>query len=459
MYPRLRDFPQPAMIDNLAEEARTPDTLPLHPPQDPQAPPAPQQEPQVLDEPNKAQQALEVRFEPPPGEPARSSMTLELRCGAPDAIIRYALSADMDESSPIYQAGEPILLTRSAVVSARAWSGGIEGPISSASYEIIQALWQQREPEDQSDAVAHQESRAFDFDDGWKAAAASTRGKLHAHRAGWREDSFSIAQANSPAGSWAILAVADGAGSANLARVGSRLACHASVESLRLSLSEQELSEDIGLLKERDLPLLREKIVQSARDALQVLAVEAEQRQKPLGDFATTLLLLVRCAWKNQHVCGALQIGDGAIVLQNRDGLLTILGVADHGEHSSETRFLSTPGIEAELAARTRFSIRSGLSAVAVLSDGVSDDFFPEEKRLPEVFAQVLPLVRGEAGDAALLGWLGYEKKGSSDDRTIIVSWGPEPGAASTCSTEPGEPTGEIASQGGVDDAAADGAA
>lgn len=456
MYPRLRAFPQPAMTDNLAEEALTPDTLPLHPPQ---APPALQQEPQVLDEPSEAQQALAVRFEPPPGEPARSSMTLELRCDTPDAIIRYSIGADLDESSPIYQAGEPILLTRSGIITARAWSGGTEGPISSASYEIIQALWQQREPEDQSDAVAHQESCAFDFDDGWKACAASTRGKLHAHRALWREDSFSIAQASSSAGTWAILAVGDGAGSANLARVGSRLACHASVESLRLSLSEQELSEDIGLLKERDLPLLREKLVQSAQSALQVLEAEAEQRQKPLGDFATTLLLLVRCAWKNQHVCASLQVGDGAIALQNRDGLLTILGVADHGEHSSETRFLSTPGIEAELAERTRFSIRSGLSAVAVLSDGVSDDFFPEEKRLPEVFAQVLPLAQGAEGDAALLGWLGYEKKGSSDDRTIIVSWEPEPGAPSTCSTESGESAGEISGQGGVEDAASDGAA
>ena len=454
MYPRLRLFPTPPMTDDLAEAARTPDTLPLHPPAPPQVLAAPQASETADPE------VLEVRFVPPPGEPARSSMTVELRCDVPGAIIRYAVGADLDESDLIYEPGEPILLTASAVVSARAWSGGIEGPTASASYQVVKALWEKREPEDQSDPTPHEESKAFAFHDGWRAIAASTRGKLHAHRALWREDAFDIAQADSPSGTWAILAVADGAGSANLARVGSRLACRASVESLRASLAEQELSPDAALLKERDLPLLREKLVQAAQSALQVLATEAQERQKPVGDFATTLLLLVRCAWKGQQVCGALQVGDGAIALQNHDGLLTILGVADHGEHSSETRFLTTPGIEAEFAARTRFSIRSGLSAMSVLSDGVSDDFFPEEKRLPEVFAQVLPLVQSESGEAALLNWIGYEKKGSSDDRTLIISWSPVPEApeeaASTCSVEPAI---EISGQGGGEDAASHGAA
>ena len=114
-----------------------------------------------------------------------------------------------------------------------------------------------------------------------------------------------------------------------------------------------------------------------------------------------------------------------------------MLGEADHGQHSSETRFLTTGGMEADFANRVKFSLPQDLRATLLVTDGVSDDYFPEDKRLGEVFDAVKPLVQNAPdAAAALLSWLGYEKKGSSDDRTLILSWPRSAGAASELESE-----------------------
>ena len=74
------------------------------------------------------------------------------------------------------------------------------------------------------------------------------------------------------------------------------------------------------------------------------------------------------------------------------------------------------------------------------MCDGVSDDFFPEEKRLVELFLGnpiegmrtkddrpvlgVMHQVLKEPRDGkSLLEWLRYEKKASSDDRTLVLMY------------------------------------
>jgi hypothetical protein len=338
--------------------------------------------------------------------------------------IRYALGADdVGEDGLIFNAGESILFTQSTTIAARAFRDGQAGPLGTARYEVRKALWETHEPEDQSDAVAHEVSDGAILPDGWQLSAASVRGKLHAHRALWREDSF----AHATSGVWNIITVSDGAGSAALSRVGSRIACESTLSTLKLTLGNWTLkSQDEAALKDEDLPRLRAILVGAATAALQDMRAEASRREISLNALAATLLILLRAPWQGKELCAALQAGDGSIALLNDDGV-TLLGVADHGEHSSETRFLTTSGLEAELDTRVLFSIRPHLRAVAVMSDGVSDDFFPEKERLRELFDQLLPLMEsaGEP-DKVLLDWLGYEKKGSSDDRTLVLSWNPQ---------------------------------
>ncbi len=81
------------------------------------------------------------------------------------------------------------------------------------------------------------------------------------------------------------------------------------------------------------------------------------------------------------------------------------------------------------------------------MTDGVADDFFPEKTRLAELFgadavtgltaAQGGPLIgvlHGPVLDPhdgqALVEWLRYEKRGSSDDRTLMLLYRAEGGAA-----------------------------
>ena len=367
-----------------------------------------------------------VEFLPPPDAPHSASVTLELRCADENASIRYALDAeDVDENGALYDPAAKIFLTQSTTVAARAFIGGQGGALAKARYEIAQPGWQKLEPTEQSDPTTHEAQSDAILEGSWRLAAASVRGKLHAHRGGWREDAYRHGVANAADGTYSVVVVSDGAGSAPLSRVGSNLLCQTALDFLCAQLSQSApLAGDSKELIERNLPLLRGVLVEAARLALQKIRDEAAQRAAKISDFACTLLILVRREWNGQQLCAALQSGDGAIALWNEDETLTLLGEADHGQQSGETRFITSNGMEAELPARVKFSIRPHLRATMVMTDGIADDYFPETQRLPELFHTVLPLVEGAPGvGAALLDWIDYEKKGSADDRALVVCW------------------------------------
>jgi hypothetical protein len=295
--------------------------------------------------------------------------------------------------------------------------------------------WQTREPSDRSDPVPHQYCLAVPRTENWRLLAASVRGRLHAHQALWRDDSFAWAGASD----WTCLAVADGAGSASLSRIGSHLACVAGVKALadalrtcRFSPTEDEVPP------QQDLHRIRDALVFAARAGRQAIGAEAERREQPLHLFHTTLLLVAHVPLAERDFVAALQIGDGAVALYRGPGVCQVLGQADRGGYASETLFLTTPGIEEELERRTSFACPSGLLALAVMTDGVADDFFPEDQRLVELFEGdpipdlqdpqglplrgVLPGVLPDVRDGqALVEWLGYRKRGSSDDRTLVL--------------------------------------
>ncbi len=296
-----------------------------------------------------------------------------------------------------------------------------------------QAEWTVREPADRSDPVPHEECLFAHRDGPWRLLAASVRGKYHAHAALWRDDAFAWGSV----GPWTVLAVADGAGSAPLSRVAAAVACAEGVRALRE--------------KTADLPPDPEA-TESLRAALTVAVIRAreavrstaEKRGRPEREFHTTCLLVVHASGPAGDVVGAVQVGDGAVGLYHEDGSCLILGEADHGAYASETRFLTTPRIEERLEGRAVVAVRPGLRAVALMTDGVADDFFPEKTRLAELFGadavegltgpQGGPLpgvLRGPARDPregqALAEWLRYEKRGSSDDRTLVLLYRAEP--------------------------------
>ncbi|RYX81486.1 hypothetical protein EON83_23705 [bacterium] len=367
---------------------------------------------------------LALSFSQSPDEIFRDSFPLEIVCAVPGARIFYALdSEEVDENGLLFDAKKPLVLTQTTQVTARAYTDDAVGPTLSARFDIVKPVWKEIEPADQSDPTPHKASGNLQTT-GWNIAAASVRGKLHAHRGSWREDSFTAEHIQAESGDWTVVAVSDGAGSAPLSRVGSKAACSATLTALRAGLGTLgAFSDDKEQLVSQNLPALRQVLMQAGADALGALQIEAKLREQPLSAFAATLLVLVQREWSGAWLCAALQVGDGAISLWDGEKIV-LLGEADHGQNSGETRFLTTSGIENELASRVKFSIKPQLQGFAVMSDGVSDDFFPEDTKLAELFAAVLPVVTSaEDAGQSLISWLGYEKRGSSDDRTLVIGW------------------------------------
>jgi serine/threonine protein phosphatase PrpC len=425
VLPKEADAPEPEPV-----AAPAPAPAPAEPDAVVEEPPVPASDSDEEQKTDSEPALPVVEFSPPPDVTYRASMTLELHCATPSAQIRYALGAeDVTESDPIYSPADKIFLSQSTTVAARAFVNERSGPVATGRYEIVLPAWLKLEPVDQSDATTHEASDHTTLEGPWQLAAASVRGKLHAHRGGWREDAFRHGLAHAVDGTYSIVVVSDGAGSAPLSRVSSNLACQVALDSLRAGLtSSPPLADETEALIERDLPALRSHLVEAAQAALQKVQEEATTRARPIGDFSATLLILVRREWNGQQLCASLQVGDGGIALWSDDSKLTLLGEADHGTQSGETRFLTSQGVEGELASRVKFSVRPNLRAVAVMTDGVADDFFPEGERFPDIFKGVLPLVE-QTGDvtpgAALLKWISYDKKGSADDRALVVCWRP----------------------------------
>jgi len=282
----------------------------------------------------------------------------------------------------------------------------------------------------------------------WNVVGASVRGKSHAHKGTFRDDSFAI----SKCGAWTLTAVSDGAGSSPLSRVAARIACDCAIKSLQGTLANYTLSAPAGDKEQlnSDLIRLRSFLVEAARAAQDAVLREISQRGLHIRDMYATLLVMSHVHWGEHEVVAAIQVGDGAIGVYcqpaDGDADCTVLGDADHGEYSSETRFLTTPGIEREFASRVKFTVKGNVKCIAIMSDGVSDDFFPEEERLVQLFAGDPVGVEGMASSdgepvqgvlhtllepregkpparlgPALIEWLQYEKRGSFDDRTLVL--------------------------------------
>jgi hypothetical protein len=193
-----------------------------------------------------------------------------------------------------------------------------------------------------------------------------------------------------------------------------------------------------GEVAPEDVERIRSALTRAARRAQEAVRSEADRRKRPARDFHATLLLAAHAPFGDRDMAASLRVGDGAVALYAAPGVCNSLGAGDHGNFASETRFLTTPGIEDGFERRVSLAVVRNLRALAVMTDGVADDFFPEAQRLIDLFdgrpardlksadgGPVLGLLhevtREPRDGQALLDWLRYEKKGSSDDRTLVL--------------------------------------
>lgn len=284
-------------------------------------------------------------------------------------------------------------------------------PIEESTSTLIEskpvrpAEWQVKEPPAElGDPVKHTD-QVFREDHEWSICGASRRGKLHENEGTFREDAFKIEHS----AGWILVAVADGAGSHHLSRVGSNLAVKTSIHIMKKSVETYPPNK----------PLMISTLQEALREARMELDREAQRRKIELRDLSSTLLLLMYYPKKN--LIGVAQIGDGLIAVQLKNGDISILGHSESGEYSGETYFLTSHKYE-ELSSKCSIPELSGdAKYFFVMTDGVADDLYPPQERLPGLIQAIPPVMADSNPELALLDLINYNRVGSFDDRTIVV--------------------------------------
>jgi hypothetical protein len=213
----------------------------------------------------------------------------------------------------------------------------------------------------------------------WRTAGISVAGASH-RRTGFPCQDAHLCQ--QLAGGVLVAAVADGAGSAPRADVGSACAVRAAVKEAVNQLG----GLGVGLPREdEDWHLLLRHVLQAARKAV---ATEAAARGWSLSDLATTLLL----ALATPDLVAAGQVGDGAVVARLDDNRFQAVTRPPVQEYVNETTFLTSGDPLGPVQVSV---LRARPSGLALFSDGLQMLALkmPEGTPHPPFFAPLLRLV------------------------------------------------------------------
>jgi hypothetical protein len=255
----------------------------------------------------------------------------------------------------------------------------------------------------------------------WHVRGASVRGRAHAHRGEYRDDAIACAST----ASLLVLAVADGAGSSPLSRIGAAVTAQTAVDRV---VSRFLLTDDA----DAKLTTLGTAMAHAVYDASLTLHALAAAHGCGATDFRTTLILVA--------ICGddilVSQVGDGAAIVQTRAGDVLRASTLRESAWAGEVHcFIPEPCASAQAAA-IRHVRAENVELVALFSDGIDDPFHPLEQSGTAIAEQwrhgtehnigaAIQSYRGPVLDSteSLLDWLQFEQRGEVDDRSLIVAW------------------------------------
>lgn len=187
----------------------------------------------------------------------------------------------------------------------------------------------------------------------WRVVAASVRGTSHEKVGQLCQDAHHWQKL--PEGVL-VAAVADGAGSATLGKVGAIVAAQTAVETISLKEAMPRSPDD-----EQGWQRLLFKALEAAKTAVEAEAVACGMTAR---DLATTLIIVVA----TPNFIAAVQVGDGVAVAGDEQGNLIPLTAPQRGEYINETIFLVSPNA-LDIA---QVNLWRGTAAnIAVLSDGL----------------------------------------------------------------------------------------
>ena len=272
-------------------------------------------------------------------------------------------------------------------------------------------------------------------DDGLALIAASKRGRSHAQSADtFRDDDFRID--HDPATGWRIMAVADGAGSAEMSRQGSKLAVEAAIEAARQCLAGaagkqlSELSGDLSTeqASQKIKDALRELFSVVATQAVNSIAAEAKTAGLDYKKFSTTLIVTIHKKIEAGHFVAAYWVGDGGAGIFSEGKGVKTLGKADSGEFAGQTRFLDQAMLKPdELRKRIKCRVVQDFTAIMAMTDGLTDPKFEtdanfeKDEKWAELWSELQSKIESDKPKENLLEWLDFWSPGNHDDRTIAI--------------------------------------
>ena len=302
------------------------------------------------------------------------------------------------------------------------------------------SLWKVLEPEaGQEFAKQHTDKAMIDTVD-YKIIAASRRGRSHEHAGTFRDDDFSITQIEDS--TWSVLCAADGAGSANYSREGSRIAAEIvrgefrryltpdTIDVLNHDLEQWQVgsqraeTNEIAAKLNQQFHLVYYEIYKSIIEEIELKANQLAVNPKV---FSTTLLIAVICKLKEKTFISTFSVGDGAIAVYSENNI-RLMNVPDGGEYAGQTKFLDR-SIAQEFNTRLKIGCFADTNAVMLMTDGISDPIFETDSGLvnhakwQRLYAELDPLMQIESADTALLEWMHFFTPGHHDDRTMAVLW------------------------------------
>jgi Protein phosphatase 2C len=253
--------------------------------------------------------------------------------------------------------------------------------------------------------------------DGLKLIGARVRGKGHKHQGTNCDDWFDF----SVSGNWTIIAVSDGAGSKNFSRVGAKASCEAAVKYLSQKLknfiiqerdTKKYFSADLNRDKNwifpgKDIESVQNFLHEAVQFAYNAVAQAATERSKQteyykilnkdleVSDFSATLLLavhtIVKAGGTNYNLVLTSQVGDGILAAVSCEGSLELLGKPDSGPYSGQTEFLTSKNKrQKENLLQKTFVFAGHLKALMVMTDGVADDYFPNDPNMLELYGDLV---------------------------------------------------------------------
>jgi hypothetical protein len=283
---------------------------------------------------------------------------------------------------------------------------GCETTPQSLSASPTAPVWNTIEPSDVEWPTTHHDTSSLSAAP-YSLFAASRRGKSHAHAGTYREDAVALAGVDA---AWWMIAVADGAGSCRLSRVGASITTRAACATVESALRG-------GMVAEVAMHA-------AASASRQAILAEAARRACPVEDLSSTLLLLLWVADdEGGRVC-AFQAGDGLIAVITASGALSRLTEGDSSEYAGSTHFFAGPTVAATWFSRFReVRLKESHRGFLVATDGVADDLVPLSINGPIITQEVSRAAASDDPPGTLLDVIGYEKRGSFDDRTLAVAW------------------------------------